>query len=27
MLKSQSIMIYVPAGIPELKLELIALTP
>ena len=27
MLKSQSIMIYVPSGIPELKLELIALTP
>lgn len=27
MLKSQSIMIYVPSGIAELKLELIALTP
>jgi type VI secretion system protein ImpJ len=27
MLKAGSIMIYVPAGIPELKLELIALTP
>lgn len=27
MLKSQSIMIYVPSGIPELKLELIALSP
>lgn len=27
MLKAQSIMIYVPNGIPELKLELIAVTP
>src|SRR5699024_2079701 len=27
MLKSRSIMIYVPTGIPELKLELIAVTP
>ncbi|MFC3552419.1 type VI secretion system baseplate subunit TssK [Lysobacter cavernae] len=27
MLKSQSLMIYVPAGVRELKLELIALTP
>ena len=27
MLKAQSVMIYVPAGMPELKLELIALTP
>lgn len=27
MLKSESIMIYVPSGLPELKLELIALTP
>lgn len=27
MLKSKSVMIYVPSGIPELKLELIAVTP
>ncbi|MGH8075510.1 MAG: type VI secretion system baseplate subunit TssK, partial [Lysobacter sp.] len=27
MLKSQSLMIYVPSGLRELKLELIALTP